>query len=304
VPEEAVINAVDVPCIYQLPLALAREELDDRICEYLNIWSRSTELTDWQRISERVFEQRRSVTIGMVGKYVDLRDSYLSLNEALTHGGIAAGCRVEIKHIDSEVLEKDGARAHLEGVDGVLVPGGFGDRGIEGKIMAAQYARENRIPYFGICLGMQLAVVEFARNVLGHRSANSTEFYEQCPAPVIHLLPEQHGVTDKGATMRLGAYPCVLRPDTLARKAYGVDQISERHRHRYEFNREYSEAFEAAGMRLSGTSPDGRLVEIVEIVDHPWYLGCQFHPEFKSRPTAAHPLFSRFIGACLERTQG
>jgi CTP synthase len=301
VPEEAVINAVDVPCIYQLPLAMAREELDARICEYLNIWSRSTELTDWKRISERVLEPRRRVTIGMVGKYVDVRDSYLSLNEALTHGGIAAGCCVDIRHIDAENVEKDGAKSHLEGVHGVLVPGGFGERGIEGKVLAAQYARENHVPYFGICLGMQVAVVEFARNVLGLRGANSTEFYEHCPAPVIHLLPEQQGVTDKGATMRLGAYPCVLRRDSLAHKAYAADEISERHRHRYEFNREYSDAFEAAGMLLSGTSPDGRLVEIVELRDHPWYLGCQFHPEFKSRPTDAHPLFTRFIGACLER---
>lgn len=300
VTEEAVINAVDVPCIYQVPLALAREELDDRICEYLNIWSRSTQLTDWQRVTQRVLEPHHTVTIGMVGKYVELRDSYLSLNEALVHGGIVNGCRVNVKHIDAEKVEQDGAEALLEEVHGVLVPGGFGERGIEGKVLAVQYAREKKLPYLGICLGMHVAVVEFARNVLGYRAANSTEFVEQCPDPVIHLLPEQREVTDKGATMRLGAYPCVLTPGSMVRDIYDTDTISERHRHRYEFNREYSEAFENAGMSLCGTSPDGRLVEMVEIKDHPWFIGCQFHPEFKSRPTEAHPLFARFVGASLK----
>ncbi len=301
VTEEAVINAVDVPCIYELPVALAHEELDDRICEYLNIWSRSTDLAAWRRVARRVMEPRHSVTIAMVGKYVELKDSYLSLNEALVHGGIANGCRVNIRHIDAEVIEADGAAAHLEGIDGLLVPGGFGERGIEGKILAAEYARTQGIPYFGICLGMHVASVEFARNVLGLKAANSTEFVEHCPDPVIHLLPGQVDVTDKGATMRLGAYPCVLQPNTLALEAYGDREISERHRHRYEFNNDYREAFGKAGMNLSGTSPDESLVEMVELSReiHPWYLACQFHPEFKSRPTEAHPLFKRFVAAAL-----
>jgi CTP synthase len=302
VPEEAVIAAVDVPCIYELPLALARQELDDRICEYLNIWSRSTRLTDWRRVVQRVTEPRHEVTIAMVGKYVDLKDSYMSLNEALVHGGIANGCRVQIRHIDAEQVEKDGPDALLEGVDGVLVPGGFGERGIEGKILAAQYARENQIPYFGICLGMHVAVVEFARHVLGLEGANSTEFVEQCPDPVIHLLPEQRRVEDKGATMRLGAYPCRIRHDTKAFQAYNKEEISERHRHRYEFNGDYRDRCEASGMAICGESPDGRLVEMVELQDHPWFVCCQFHPEFKSRPTNVHPLFSRFVGAVLKRS--
>jgi len=304
VPEEAVISAADVPCIYQLPVALAEQELDDRICEALNIWSRAAGLTAWRRISKMVLEPPNAVTIGVVGKYVDLRDSYLSLNEALIHGGIANGCRVAIRHVDAEDVESKGAGALLEGVDGVLVPGGFGNRGIEGKVQAITYAREQRVPLFGICLGMQLAVVEFARNVLGLAGANSSEFASPCPHPVIDLLPEQREVTDKGGTMRLGAYPCTIRPGTLAREIYRSESISERHRHRYEFNSTYAERFEDHGMVLSGTSPDGRLVEIVELVEHPWFLGCQFHPEFKSRPTDAHPLFTSFVGAALARSQG
>lgn len=300
VPEEAVINAVDVPCIYELPVALAREGLDDRICEYLNIWSRSTNLQEWRRIAQRVMEPPHAVTIAMVGKYVHLKDSYLSLNEALVHGGIANGCRVNIRHVDSEEVEKKGAAELLEGAHGILVPGGFGDRGVEGKILAVQHARENNIPFFGICLGMQLAVVEFARSVLGLRAANSSEFVDQCPDPVIHLLPEQREIEDKGATMRLGEYPCRLHDDTLAHAAYGTSDINERHRHRYEFNNEYRETCESAGMVLSGTSPDGKLVEIVELEDHPWFLGCQFHPEFKSRPTEPHPLFTRFVSSVLK----
>jgi CTP synthase len=300
VPEEAVINAVDVPCIYELPVALAREELDDRICEYLNIWSRATNLKEWKRIAQRVMEPPHEVTVAMVGKYVHLKDSYLSLNEALVHGGIANGCRVRIVHVDSEEVEKRGPEALLDTAHGILVPGGFGDRGIEGKVMAVEYARERRIPFFGICLGMQLAVVEVARHVLGLRAANSTEFVNRCPDPVIHLLPEQVKIKDKGATMRLGSYPCSLVPGTLAHECYGKDAIDERHRHRYELNNDYRTAFEEAGMVLSGLSPDGKLVEVVELRDHPWFLGCQFHPEFKSRPTEPHPLFSRFIGACLD----
>jgi len=300
VPEDAVISAVDVPCIYQLPEALAKEELDDRICEYLNIWSRSTRLTAWKRISKMVLEPPHEVTIGMVGKYVHLKDSYLSLNESLVHGGIATGYRVNIRHVDAELIESDGAAEHLAGIDGLLVPGGFGDRGIEGKIQAIQYAREEGIPFFGICLGMQLAVVEYARHVLGLAAANSSEFVEHSPDPVIHLLPEQQDVTDKGATMRLGAYPCRVRQGTLAHDIYRAVDISERHRHRYEFNSDYAQRIEEAGMVLSGESPDGKLVEMVELPDHKWFLGCQFHPEFKSRPTDAHPLFRSFVGAALE----
>ena len=234
-----------------------------------------------------------------MGKYVNLTDSYKSLNEALCHGGIANNCRVNLRFVDSEKIEKEGLGETLKGVDGILVPGGFGNRGIEGMITAVEQARVGNIPFFGICLGMQMAVVEYARNVCGLAGANSSEFDDACPHPVIDLLPEQKKITEKGASMRLGAYPCIVAKDSFASAAYDSTEISERHRHRYEFNNEFKETLVEKGLRITGVSPDGRLAEIVEIGGHPWFLGCQFHPEFKSRPTKPHPLFSHFIRAAL-----
>jgi len=240
------------------------------------------------------------VTIGFVGKYVQLVESYKSLNEALLHGGIANDCRVEIKHIDSEDLEKQGT-GPLTAFDGILVAPGFGARGTEGKIAAVRFARENKLPFFGICFGMQLACIEFARHVCGLDRANSSEIDPATPHPVVDLMPDQRGVTDKGATMRLGAYPCVLKSGTRAAEAYGTTEISERHRHRWEINNNYRDSLERHGMVLSGLSPDGRLVEMIELPQHPYFVACQFHPEFKSRPSAPHPLFARFIRAACER---
>jgi CTP synthase len=299
---EAVIAAIDVGCIYEVPILFHAEGLDDLVAERLNIWSRAPELGSWQRIVGRFTNPSRgAVKIGIVGKYVHLKDSYKSLHEALVHGGLNNDCRVELEYIDSEQVEKTGPEALLSGLDAVLVPGGFGDRGTEGKIAAIGYARENRIPFFGICLGMQLAVVEFARNVAGLAGSNSSEFDKDTPHAVIDLLPDQRSVRNKGATMRLGAYPCVLTPGSLAAEAYGTTEISERHRHRYEFANDYREPLSAAGLVLSGTSPDKRLVEMVELREHPFFVGCQFHPEFKSRPASPHPLFARFVRAALER---
>ncbi len=295
VDQSCVIGAPDVSCIYDLPNQLAKEGLDDKIAQLLNIWSRAADLEVWRRVVDRIQNPGHRTVIGIVGKYTALVESYKSLHEALVHGGIPNDTAVEMRYIDAGDLA--GLEAALDEVDGVLVPGGFGERGSEGKIRAARYAREKKKPYFGICLGLQMAVVEFARNVLGHTHANSVEFDPDTPHPVIHLMATQKNVTDKGATMRLGAYPCRLQPDSLAARAYGEADISERHRHRYEVNNAFREALEAAGLRCSGTSPDGSLVEIVEIADHPWYLGCQFHPEFKSKPFAPHPLFAGFIGA-------
>jgi CTP synthase len=299
---EAVIGAIDVGCIYEVPLMLHAEGLDELIAERLNIWSRAPDLSTWQRIVTRFKEPSRgTMKIGIVGKYVHLKDSYRSLHEALVHGGLANDCRVELEYIDSEQVERQGPEALLAALDAVLVPGGFGDRGTEGKIAAIAYARTNRVPFFGICLGMQLAVVEFARHVAGLAGANSIECDTEAPHLVIDLMPDQRGIRNKGATMRLGAYPCVLRPSSLAADAYGAGEINERHRHRYEFANDYRDRLTDAGLVLSGTSPDQRLVEMVELRDHPFFIGCQFHPEFKSRPAAPHPLFARFVQAALER---
>jgi len=299
---EAVIGAIDVGCIYEVPLMFHAEGLDELIAERLNIWSRSPDLGAWQRIVARFKNPSRgTVKIGIVGKYVHLKDSYKSLHESLVHGGLFNECRVELEYIDSEQVEEQGPEALLSALDAVLVPGGFGDRGTEGKIAAIGYSRTNRLPFFGICLGMQLAVVEFARNVAGLPGANSSEFDKDTPHAVIDLLPDQRGVRNKGATMRLGAYPCVLAHSSLAADAYGATEISERHRHRYEFANDYREQLAAAGLVLSGTSPDKRLVEMVELREHPFFVGCQFHPEFKSRPLSPHPLFARFVRAALER---
>ena len=299
---ECVIAAVDVDCLYELPIALHGEGIDEKVTELLGIWARQPDLTPWHRIVERFKKPARgTVKIGVVGKYVHLRDSYKSLHEALIHGGLTNDVRLDLQYIDSEQIEERGAEALLAGLDAILVPGGFGDRGTEGKIQAIRYARESKVPFFGICLGMQLAVVEFARHICGMTGANSVEFDRNAPFPVIDLMPDQKGVLEKGGTMRLGAYPCVLEKGSIAAEAYGTTTISERHRHRYEVANKYREQMVQRGLVLSGTSPDQRLVEMVELREHPYFVGCQFHPEFKSRPHAAHPLFARFVRAAMER---
>ena len=300
VEKDAVITAKDVESIYEVPLLFHQEGLDDKIVELLNIWTRSPRLEKWQEIVQIIKNPRGSVEIAIVGKYVNLKDSYKSLNEALTHGGIANRCRVNMRYVDSEALAKEGPEKFLQGIDGILVPGGFGERGIEGKIMAVKYAREKHIPFFGICLGMQVAVIEIARHVCGLEGANSSEFNSHTSHPVIALMPEQEQVVNKGGTMRLGAYPAVLKEGTLAFQAYQEKQISERHRHRYEVNNKYREILGQNGVVFSGLSPDEKLIEIMELKDHPWFLGCQFHPELKSRPHAPHPLFREFIHAALK----
>ena len=299
----AVFTAKDVNCIYEVPLIYHREGLDAKIVDLLNIWTGQPRLDAWEEVVQKFHNPAHEVCIGIVGKYVNLTDSYKSLNEALVHGGISNNCRVKLKFIDSEKVEAEGLDGKLDDVDGVLIPGGFGIRGIEGMITAAKYAREKKIPFFGICLGMQMAVVEYARHICGLGGANSSEFDPLTPYPVIDLLPEQRNVQDMGASMRLGAWPCVIAPDSFAFDAYGQEEISERHRHRYEFNNDYKKALTDKGLRITGASPDGRLAEIVELKDHPWFLGCQFHPEFKSQPTNPHPLFSKFIEAALKYAQ-
>jgi CTP synthase len=300
VDENAVITAKDVEWIYEVPLIFHAEGLDDWIVEKLHMWTGAPNLKKWEKVVQTLKNPKESVRIAVVGKYMSLKESYKSLMEALVHGGIANEARVELDCIEAEEIEEKGVKEILDQADGILVPGGFGDRGSEGKIAAARYARENRIPYFGICLGMQMAAVEFARNVCGLAGANSSEFDPNSPHPVIHLMEAQKGIDKKGATMRLGAYPCALQEDSLAAKLYGKKKISDRHRHRYEFNNNYRDAFTRQGMELSGLSPDGSLVEIIELKDHPWFLGCQFHPEFKSRPLDPHPLFKGFIKAALQ----
>jgi CTP synthase len=296
VDEDAVVTAKDVDTIYEVPLILNKEGLDEKVAQVLNIWTGSPDLRSWEEIVQRARNPERDLTIAMVGKYVDLTESYKSLNEALYHAGFANKARVRIEYLDSEKLDDPGA---LSGVDGVLVPHGFGPRGAEGKIAAVRWAREERVPFLGICFGMQFAVIEFARNVAGLAGANSTEVAAATPHPVIDLLPEQREIEDKGATMRLGDWPCVLEPGSRAFRAYGQERIAERHRHRYEFNPEYRERLEAAGLLCSGVSPDGRLVEIVEVADHPWFVASQFHPEFASTPFRPHPLFVDFIAAAV-----
>jgi CTP synthase len=307
---DEVITAKDVECIYEVPLVFHREGLDHKIVEKLNIWTRAPHLDNWEKIVDKLKNPKSSVTIAIVGKYVDLTESYKSLNEALRHGGIPNDCRVNLNFVDSEKIDENNYSKIVGDADGILVPGGFGSRGIEGKICAAKYARQEKIPYFGICLGMQIAVIEFARHAADMNRAHSQEFYKNTPFPVIYLMTEwyddktgtfqQRDITsDKGGTMRLGAYPCVIKKDSLAHKAYGMLNISERHRHRYEFNNAFKERLEEKGMVISGTSPDGTLVEMIEIKGHPWFLGCQFHPEFKSRPMNPHPLFREFIRASL-----
>ncbi|HUK40350.1 MAG TPA: CTP synthase, partial [Candidatus Acidoferrales bacterium] len=303
VKEESVITAKDVEWIYEVPLVFHEEGLDSQIVEKLHMWTGAPNLQKWQRIVQVLNNPKATVKIAVVGKYMSLKESYKSLFEALVHGGIANETKVELDCIEAEKVEEAGPQELLSQADGILVPGGFGDRGSEGKIETIRYARENQIPFFGICLGMQMAVVEFARNVCGLAGANSSEFDPNSPHPVIHLMETQKGIDAKGGTMRLGAYPCILQDDSMAVKLYGRKKISERHRHRYEFNNDYSEQFTTHGMVLSGRSPDGKLVEIIELKDHPWFLGCQFHPEFKSRPLDGHPLFKGFIKAALQNRQ-
>ncbi len=296
---DAVFQSIDVETIYRLPLLLADQGLDEKLSELLNIWSRAPRLDVWEEIVHKVMNPKRTLNVALVGKYVQLVESYKSIHEALYHGGITHETKVDIHHIDSEAIEAEGAAALLADCDAILVAPGFGSRGTEGKIDAVRYARENKVPFFGICLGMQMAVVEFARNACDIKGAHSAEIAPDTKHAVIDLMPDQRDVTDKGATMRLGAYPCVLAEDSKAYAAYGTTTISERHRHRFEVNNNYRDALERSGMTLTGLSPDSRLVEIIELPEHPYFVACQFHPEFKSRPVKAHPLFSAFVEAGL-----
>ena len=302
VEEEAVITAKDVASIYEVPLVFSREGVDSLVLRYLRLEAKDRDLKEWEEIVHRVYNPKAEVTIGIVGKYVEYEDSYKSLKEALVHGALAHNLKLNLNWIEAEGLET-GDRTYeeqLSDYDGLLVPGGFGKRGIEGMLIAIRYARENKVPYFGICLGMQTACIEFARNVCGLAEANSSEFDPSTPHRVIYKLRELRGVEELGGTMRLGAWTCKIEPGTLAHKIYGQLEISERHRHRYEFNREYEETLTAGGLRISGSTPDGTYVEMVELPDHPHFIGCQFHPEFKSKPLEPHPLFKTFVGAAYE----
>jgi CTP synthase len=297
VEDKAVIIARDVPSIYEVPLNLAEQGVDSLALKYLHLDNKEADLSKWEEIVRRAYNPKDEVSIAIVGKYVEYEDSYKSLKEALVHGALAHNLKLQVTWIEAEGLEAHNYEAQLAGFDGILVPGGFGKRGIEGMLNAIRYARENKVPYFGICLGMQTACIEFARNVCGLAHANSGEFDPATPHRIIYKLRELTGVEEMGGTMRLGAWSCVLEPDSLAAKAYGTTEISERHRHRYEFNREYEAVLTGGGLRLTGTTPDATYVEIVEIPGHPFFLGCQFHPEFKSKPLEPHPLFRDFIGA-------
>ncbi len=300
VEEAAVIEARDVRSIYEVPLIFKEQGLDEVICRYLRIEYKAGSLHSWKKdVVEKALRPKHLVKIAVVGKYIDLQDAYKSIYEALKHGGIANDSAVVFKKINSEHVLKSNCAAHFKGVSGILIPGGFGMRGIEGKLQAIQYARENKIPFFGICLGMQCATIEFARNVLGWKGANSTEFNKKSAYPVISLLEEQEKVENLGGTMRLGALPCHVKKDTRTYKAYKADEIMERHRHRYEFNNRYREDFQKHGFKITGTSPGAKLVEIIELEDHPWFVASQFHPEFKSKPDKAHPLFREFVRHAL-----
>ncbi len=302
VEEEAVITAKDVASIYEVPVVFSHEGVDTLVLRYLRIDAKERDLKSWEELVHRVYNPKAEVTIGIVGKYVEYEDSYKSLKEALVHGALAHNLKLNLNWIEAEGLEagEQASEDQLAEYDGILVPGGFGKRGIEGMLIAIRYAREKKVPYFGICLGMQTACVEFARNVCGLADANSSEFDPATPHRVIYKLRELRGVEELGGTMRLGAWTCKIEPGTLAHKIYGQLEISERHRHRYEFNREYEETLTAGGMRISGSTPDGTYVEIVELPDHPHFIGCQFHPEFKSKPLEPHPLFKTFVGAAYE----
>jgi CTP synthase len=308
VEEEAVITAKDVASVYEVPLNFAHEGVDTLALRYLHLQAKDRDLSHWENLVHRVYNPKDVVRIGIVGKYVEYEDSYKSLKEALVHGSLAHNLKLELNWVEAEGLDPaekadKSYEAQLDSYDGILVPGGFGKRGIEGMLKAIQYAREKKVPYFGICLGMQTACIEFARNVCGLAEANSSEFDPATPHRVIYKLRELRGVEELGGTMRLGAWPCKIEPDTLAFRIYGQTEISERHRHRYEFNREYEETMTAGGLKISGSTPDGTYVEMVEIPGHPHFIGCQFHPEFKSKPLEPHPLFKSFIGAAYEHGQ-
>ena len=300
VPGSHVLQNLNANSIYEVPLMMEDEHLAQAVCDCLNLPCPEPDLTEWKDMVDRLQHPDKKVEIALVGKYTQLHDAYLSVVEALHHGGIENRTEVSIRWVDSEELEKSDCETMLSGIDGMIIPGGFGNRGTEGMILAAQYARENRIPYLGICLGMQMAMIEFARHVIGYTDANSSELAPDTAHPVIDLMPEQKNVTDLGGTMRLGAYPCILKKDSKAYQLYGREQIFERHRHRYEVNNEYRDVYEAKGMELSGVSPDGHIVEMIELKDHPYYLATQAHPEFKSRPNHAHPLFAGLVKAAVE----
>ncbi|RSD27161.1 CTP synthase [Mesobacillus subterraneus] len=300
IDKEAVIEAADADTLYSIPLALQEQNMDQLVCDHFKLDCGEADMTEWNALVEKVTHLSDKTRIALVGKYVELQDAYISVVESLKHAGYAFDSDIEIKWVNSEEVTQENVEQLLNDVDGILVPGGFGDRGIEGKILATKYARENKVPFFGICLGMQLATVEFARHVLGLKDAHSAEILPGTPYPIIDLLPEQKDIEDLGGTLRLGLYPCKLAEDTKAFAAYNDDLIYERHRHRYEFNNEYRQAMEKEGFIFSGTSPDGRLVEIIELKDHPWFLASQFHPEFTSRPTRPQPLFRDFIEASIK----
>lgn len=301
VPRECVIQNIDMPLLYEIPLALEEEGLATVVCKRLGIPCTTPDLSDWEKMVDTLKSLDHKVTIALVGKYVALHDAYLSVVEALKHGGIANGSEVKIKWVESDTVTAESASEVFADVDGILVPGGFGSRGIDGKITACEYARKNNIPYLGICLGMQIAIIEYARDVLGYKDAHSSELDQYTSNPVIDLMPEQKDVDQLGGTMRLGQYPCKLDENSKARKLYGSDMIYERHRHRYEVNNKYRQELSDAGMMLSGISPDGRIVEMIEIPSHPYFVASQFHPEFKSRPNRPHPLFAGFIKAAIEK---
>ena len=303
VPTNCVLQNLDVPYLYEAPLAMEKERLADVVCEALHLENREPDLADWIQMVDLLHNPSHEVTVALVGKYIQLHDAYLSVVEALKHGGIYARTTVHIKWVDSETVTKDNVADILGDVDGVLVPGGFGSRGIEGKITAIQYARENQIPFLGLCLGMQLAIVEYARNVIGYSDAHTVEFDPDTTHPVIALMPDQNGIVDIGGTLRLGSNPCILAKDSLAYQLYGTETIHERHRHRYEVNNDFRDALVAGGLRLSGISPDGRIVEMCEIPSHPFFVATQAHPEFKSRPNRPHPLFKGFVEAALKHSQ-
>ncbi len=303
VKPDCVIENITLPNLYEAPLMLEKANFSSVVCRELGIEAPEADLSEWKAMTQRMSGELASVKIGLVGKYVQLHDAYLSVAEALRHAGYDCGSRVEIDWIDSETLTEENYGEKLSRLDGIIVPGGFGGRGIEGMILAARYARETRLPYFGICLGMQIAVIEFARNAAGISDADSGEFNELCPHKVIDFMPGQSGDIDKGGTLRLGSYPCAIKANTTMEKCYGASQINERHRHRYEFSNNYREALQNAGLTLSGTSPDGRLVETVELTDYPFYVGVQFHPEFKSRPNKPHPLFKGFVAASVKHKE-
>lgn len=304
VKEDCVIENRTLPNLYEAPLMLEKSGFSDVVCRELHIEAPEPDLTDWTAMVERIHKRSGEVHIGLVGKYVKLHDAYLSVAEAMNHAGYEENTFVKIHWIDSERINRETVNDILNDLDGIIVPGGFGNRGIEGMILSAEYARENRIPYFGICLGMQIAVIEFARNVLGFKDAHSGEFDEQSAHKVIDFMPGQSGEIDKGGTLRLGSFPCNIKAGTKMEECYGAGRIYERHRHRYEFNNQYRGELEEAGLVISGTSPDGRLVETIELPDHPFFVGVQFHPEFKSRPNQSHPLFKGFISSALKQTQG